>query len=251
MLYISIITITTITAITTITTITTITITNNNKMAFSNNNKMSFPNSPYDYDSYYDELQDDWKENRTVMIGACWSRIKMFNNNHYDGPSRTYRGGPPKRTCLLCQVGTNNYMRASYSNPSKVICGRCREYISTFEPDYNTILNGFRWLFKRAYEEIDNYDEIDDEVDDGYDSEEEGKAEDAMRPKDDFDRFREAVLAGQTETVFKRFVPGGSFIPVSRIKREYLHGKDLEKALEGDRLDETLTVEEYEARNNI
>ena len=185
--------------------------------------------SPYEYEVVYGKQHENLEEYRAAMIVACHRRIQKFNTGHYDGPSRTYRGGPPRQECLLCQVETNEYSRASFSNKSKVICRKCRIHISKLEP---------------VTDEVDAHD-------DGYDSEEEGKLEDAMRPKDEFDRFTEAVLAGQTETVFKRFVPGGSFIPVSRIKHEYLHSKDLEESVEGDRLDETLTVEEYEALDNV
>lgn len=179
--------------------------------------------SIYDYTIVYGERSKGWEENRATKMVVCARRIQMFRNGHYDGPSREYKRGPPIISCMLCDVETNDYSSISFSNKSKVICGECRNYISTVKSDVEV---------------------------DGYDSEEEGKAEDAMGPKDDFDRFREAVLAGQTETVFSRFVQSGSFIPGSRIKREYLHGKDLEKALECDRLYETLTVEQYEALND-
>jgi len=179
--------------------------------------------SIYDYDIVYGERPKGWEENRATKMVVYARRIQMFRNGHYDRPSRTYKGGPPIISCMLCDVKSNDYSSISFSNKSKVICGECRNYISTVKSDV----------------EVDAHD-------DGYDSE----AEDAMGPKDDFDRFREAVLAGQTETVFSRFVQGGPFIPGSRIKHEYLHGKDLEKALECDRLYETLTVEQYEGLND-
>ena len=179
--------------------------------------------SPYDYDITYYPLPENWEQMRDRTIDTCQPRIQMINSGYYNRPTREHKGGPPIKQCMFCTVESNDYSSISFSNPYKVICRKCRIHISTLKH------------------------ESDYDVETGYDSEEEGKAEDAMRPKDDFEKFSEAVLNGQTETVFKRFVPNGPFIPVSRIKHEHLRGQELENAIEDDRLNETLTVEQYEA----
>jgi len=193
--------------------------TNNNQ----NNETYSFSektHSIYDYKIVYGPEPENYKEMRDEGLKVYDRRIQMFIRGDYDRPSREYKGGPPFKQCTICTVKSNNYSSISFSNRDKVICGKCRKHVSELELKPN------------------------DEVVNGYNSEE----EDTKRPKDEFDRFREAILAGQTESVFVRFGPNGPFIPVSRIKREYLEGQELEDALKYDRLYETLTVEEYEAR---